>query len=336
VDKDFTYAGEGDYAGLLREIDITREIAPIQRKVGQWIAEARATLAGEQPKRDIGPHCKDPNPCPFQSHCEGPKTRYPVTILPADTRGKRWKLREEGYRDLREVPQEKLTGARHLRVWRACQSGEPEVGDALRTHLKNLAYPRYYVDFEALWVAIPVWAGTRPYEHVPFQWSCHREDRGGELTHTEYLASGGGFPAREFVEALLATVGSRGPVITWADYERKVLAALARRYKDLRKPLAAVIARIEDLLPPMRAHYYHPAQLGSWSIKAVLPTLSALSYGQVGIVQDGGAATEAFAEMLRTECSEARRGELRTGLLEYCKLDTLAMVSITQNLGAQA
>jgi hypothetical protein len=339
VNTDFVYKGEGDYRGFLREVDVTKDVNPLQRKIAKWIEDARTTLANGEPQRDIGPHCNEPFECPFYARCEGPRPQYPVTILPHD-RKKKWELRAEGLRDLRQVPEERLTSANHLRVWRTSRSGEAEVGAELREHLKSLKYPRYYVDFEALWLAIPHWSGTRPYEHVPFQWSCHREDRpchperseGSSLVHSEFLAPGTELPARAFAESLLEAVGTRGPVITYADYERKVLTALAKRFKDLRTDLHAVIDRIEDLLPPMRKHYYHPAMMGSWSLKSVLPTLSELSYADVGIVQDGGAATEAFAEMLRPGCTQARREELRSALLDYCKLDTLATARIAKRL----
>jgi hypothetical protein len=348
VDMGFVYKGDGDYRGLLKEIDITKQVRPLQRQVGKWVEAARKTLADGEPQREIGPHCEKPFGCPFYSHCEAPRPKYPVTILPHG--GKRmWQLRADGYRDLREVPEERLTNAKHLRVWRASRSGEAEVGDGLREHLKALKYPRYYVDFEAVWPAIPYWAGTSPYEQVPFQWSCHREDeprRGAapchperserSLVHSEFLATGTDMPARAFVESLIATVGTRGPVITYADYERKVLTSLAKRFKDLRKPIEAIIDRIEDLLVPMREHYYHPDMMGSWSIKSVLPTLSDLSYKDVGIVQDGGAATEAFAEMLRPKCTEARRKELRRALLDYCRLDTMAMVRVVSCISTES
>ena len=49
-----------------------------------------------------------------------------------------------------------------------------------------------------------------------------------------------------------------------------------------------------DLLPIYREHYYHPAMMGSWSIKAVLPTIAPdLDYSNLE-VGDGGAAQEAY------------------------------------------
>ena len=53
--------------------------------------------------------------------------------------------------------------------------------------------------------------------------------------------------------------------------------------------LHAIADRLVDLLPIARANYYHPAQKGSWSIKAVLPTIAPdLDYAALGEVSDGG------------------------------------------------
>lgn len=84
-----------------------------------------------------------------------------------------------------------------------------------------------------------------------------------------------------------------------------------------------------DLLPIAREHYYHPAMKGSWSIKAVLPTIAPkLNYQGWAEVQDGMMAQAAFLEAMSPNASAERRDELTKALIEYCKLDTLAMVKI--------
>ena len=122
--------------------------------------------------------------------------------------------------------------------------------------------------------AVPIFAGTRPFEALPFQWSCHIETSAGQLAHAEFLDLGAAPPMRRLAESLLATLGTTGPIVVYTPYERRVLRELAARYADLAAPLAALAERIVDLHPPTRQHYYHPAMQGSWSIKAVLPTVA--------------------------------------------------------------
>ena len=157
--------------------------------------------------------------------------------------------------------------------------------------MRSLPYPRYYLDFETITPAIPVWANTRPYQMVPFQWSCHIEDTSGNLEHLEYLADSETDPRPAFIDTLIAAVGSTGPVLVYnAPFESGRMKELAEAFPDKAVPLQSIISRVVDLLPLMRDHYYHPDMLGSWSIKAVLPTVAPeLDYTTLP-VGDGGMA----------------------------------------------
>ena len=50
------------------------------------------------------------------------------------------------------------------------------------------------------------------------------------------------------------------------------------------------------------------------------------------VVGNGDAAIAAFASMARGQCSGDAVGPLRQALLDYCKLDTLAMVRLHEAL----
>ena len=72
---------------------------------------------------------------------------------------------------------------------------------------------------------------------------------------------------------------------------------------------------------------------GSWSIKAVLPTVAPdLNYDELDIISQGQMAEPVFLEMIDENTEAERRDELREALLRYCKLDTLAMVRLAHFL----
>jgi len=101
--------------------------------------------------------------------------------------------------------------------------------------------------------------------------------------------------------------------------------------------LTAISDRIVDLLPIARERYYHPAQQGSWSIKKVLPALvPELRYEELDGVQDGGMAMEAYQECVHPDTLPERKAEIERQLLEYCKLDTYAMVRMWQVFSGNA
>lgn len=153
----------------------------------------------------------------------------------------------------------------------------------------------------------------------------------GQLAHAEFLDLTGAAPMRALAESLLTTLGTAGPVLVYTPFERRVIQSLAERFADLAAPLAALVERIVDLHPPTRRHYYHPQMQGSWSIKAVLPTVApGLHYSALGEVQNGFAAQNAYVEATAPATSEARRAALRRALLDYCRHDTLALVRLVE------
>lgn len=331
IDSTFTYGGDGDYNGLLVEQDLGAEVAPRLQQIPAWLGAAKNVLRGDEPATPIGTRCRTPYPCPFVDHC-WPQTDYRLTTLPAI--GRRLdELIANGYKDVRELPRELVRGEDALRAWHAARTGRPEIDGAARGELALLSWPRYYLDFETIGPAIPLWAGTRPYQSIPFQWSLHIEQTPGQLEHAGFLDLSGKLPARAVAEALLSEIGTRGPVLTYTNYEKGCLATLAAFCPGLADALGAVIDRLIDLHPIVKRSYYHPAMKGSWSIKAVLPTIAPdMDYALLEGVQDGGGAQAAFTEAIAPQTSAARKKELEEQLLRYCAHDTLAMVSIAHFL----
>lgn len=332
----FVYAGDGRYDGLLVETDVTERVQERLPNVAKLVADARRTLADlDEPAVIVGLHCGAPYECEFYAHCAPPAGVYPVLGL-GGSREKLYELMHAGYRDLRDVPEGELKNDLQRRIWQQTRLAAPYVGAELRALVGELKFPRYYLDFETIGPAVPIFAGTRPFEALPFQWSCHIETSRGAVEHAEFLDvdSGPEPPMRGLAERLLATLGTTGPILVYTPYERRVLDDLAARFGDLAERLAALNARIVDLHPPTRRHYYHPAMLGSWSIKAVLPTVAPdLSYQALGEVRDGLAAQHAYLEAIKPTTPEARRAALRRALLDYCRQDTLALVRLVEFFG---
>jgi hypothetical protein len=106
---------------------------------------------------------------------------------------------------------------------------------------------------------------------------------------------------------------------------------LALLFPDLKSNLLDMAERTVDLLPVTKLHWYHRDQRGSWSIKAVLPTMTDLDYKNMD-VKDGTSAQEAYLEAINLEATDSRRSFLATALREYCKQDTWAMVVMARFL----
>ena len=332
IDSGFVYPGGRDYRGLFRHVDVTDTVANLEPQVPAWIAEARATLQGDDPQTPPGAQCHDPFECPFLAFCAPPPGSdvFPPEVLPNGGKVSR-QLRAEGYEDLRDVPRGRLSNPRHIRVWQVTRDETPFLDPEGGRQLAALGWPRYFLDFETIQFAVPIWAGTRPYQQLPFQWSCHVENSTGAVTHHAFLAEGATDPRREFVETLVATLGTEGPILVYnAGFEKTRMAELAKAFPEHARALNAAMERLFDLLPVAREHYYHRDMRGSWSIKAVLPTIAPdLAYDDLE-VSAGDMAQEAFTEIIKPETGPERRNQLREALLRYCERDTWAMVRLAR------
>lgn len=335
VDNQFVYGGDGDYSGLLVEEDLTDTVRDLLPSVPMWVERAKTTVGGPEPKVDVGQHCFSPYECPFVNHCWPMDSRYPVIGL-MGAKKKLGVLVAEGYADIRDVPAHKLDTETHLRIHRVTIEGEAEILPEAGEFMRGLAWPRYYLDFETVGPPIPVWEGTRPYQVLPFQWSCHVEHADGQLDHLEFLDLSGEPPMRACAERLIADMGTAGPILIYTSYEKVVINGLIERFPDLADQLQALIDRLVDLAPPVKVAYYHPDMMGSWSLKAVLPTIAPdLDYTALEGVHEGTEASEAYLEAIRPDTAQDRKEEIRQQLLKYCEYDTLAMVRLVEFFSAR-
>jgi CRISPR/Cas system-associated exonuclease Cas4 (RecB family) len=333
IDTRFTYPGHDDYQGLLREIDLTSEVLSRRDEVAQWVRAGQSIVAQVTPPEvATGWQCRSPYPCAYLRHCRSqePPAKFPLHVLPRLQGELRRQAEAAGWRDLRELPDERLSPLQ-LRVKQQTLRDEiyfDRAGAAADLHA--LPAPAVFLDFEAVQLAIPIWPGSHPYQMFPFQFSLHVLAADGSLTHHDYLDLSGAEPGRAFAEQLLAGVPGQGTIFVWnATFELARIGELARRFADLRPALTEMAGRVVDLLHITESRYYHPAQGGSWKLKRVLPTLpGSLDYGDLTGVQDGHLAMLAYVEAIQLDTLPERRAQLKQQLLDYCRLDTLALVHI--------
>tara|TARA_R110002033_G_scaffold138808_1_gene177791 strand:+ start:1334 stop:1816 length:483 start_codon:yes stop_codon:yes gene_type:complete len=153
--------------------------------------------------------------------------------------------------------------------------------------------------------------------------------------HKEYLAQDSVDNRYELVQKLCEDIPSDVTVLAYnMSFEKGVIKRLANLFPELSSPLLAINENIQDLMVPFQKKWYvTPSMKGSYSIKYVLPALVPefeKAYKELDGVQNGSQAMNAFASMSKLE--EGEKQKLRTALLEYCKLDTLAMVKVLENL----
>jgi Domain of unknown function(DUF2779) len=345
LNNQWRYPGNNDYSGLFRQLSVTADIQTRIPEVPNWHAAAQRILAGPLPDTQTGKQCTKPYDCPFHDHCttlDTPGPEHPLTLLPGSG-GKNLARRlneQRGYTALHEPQPSELTGsdaALFCRMQIAHRTGQPILETGSAAAFAALPYPRYYFDFEGIDLPVPRWIGVRPYEQIPFQWSCHIEQTPGVFVHVEFLDLSGDDPSIPCIERMLEAIPPDGPgpiFVYYQTYEAGRLRELADRHPQYRMQVDQYLARIVDLHPIVRDNYYHPAMRGSFSIKAVLPTIAPdLDYENLDVVADGTGAQVAYLyAALDPQTPPARKAELRDRLLVYCKQDTWAMVEVASFL----
>ncbi len=278
--------------------------------------------------------------CGFFDYCSrnDVKPEYPINLLPNLSSGKAQELAFKGVNDLRNVPDNMLNG-RQRRVKEHTLANTVFFDAAgAATDLAAYSLPAYFLDFETIQFAVPIWKGTRPYQQISFQFSLHRLAESGQLEERSFLDLSGNNPSVSLAQALISACGEQGPVFVYnAQFESACIRGLAKCYPHLSESRFAINARLVDLLPITRERYYHPSQQGSWSLKKVLPSLvPELSHDALDGVQDGEMAMAAFLEGIHPSTSAERKNQIEHQLLAYCRLDTYAMVRLWQILSGNS
>lgn len=308
-----------------RTVDLVEQIPSLLESVHRILASPTP------PDSPTGSHCRQPGPCRHEPICRPERAGDWIGGFYRMSESRKKKLLAQGLVSIRELPDtEKLT-TMQKRIRDAHLSGQPFLDPKFGKTLSALPHPLHYLDFETAAPAVPLHHGDRPYDLVPFQWSLHLEYEDPphpiRLDHKSYLAEGRVDPRPEFIRSLIAAVSEQGAILTYTNYERQVLLALAGRYPQYAPPLVELAERCVDLCALVRRYLYHPGFGQSFSLKNVLPALAPeLDYHNLDI-GEGLMAGRAFLNLVM-ETEPHRRRHIRRALLEYCGHDTLAMVVI--------
>lgn len=337
LDPAYVRAGALDLKRLFLAVDVTKETEPLLDVIHTQLHLMKKMAAEDMPpERAIGPHCTKPHDCSFLGHCWAHVPDYSVFNLAGARMDKKTLLWNSGYKTIPEIPKtEKLTAYQTIQraVATAKESHVDQMG--ILDHLKGLSYPLYFLDFEAVNLAIPAYDGLRPYQQMPFEASVHvRAERGAPLQHFEFLGDGTKDPRRDLVNFLLDTIVRKGSVIAYhKSYEGGILKALAGLVGRSGPDLLDIEARLWDLAEPFKkAMWADPAFEGSWSIKKVLPVLVPdMTYDGMAIAE-GTAAMRAYARLMHPTCGNTERAQIMDELSEYCGQDTMAMVRILEKI----
>lgn len=202
----------------------------------------------------------------------------------------------------------------------------------------DIKYPISFLDYETFPSAIPRFIGYSPYNQIPFQFSLHiLKNQESELVHFDFLYTKNDNPDLEFIKELKKYLPDKGSIIVWSKkFESGINTKLSERHNDYLVYMESVNSRIIDLMIPFSKQFYiHPEFKGKTSIKYILPALAPKFSYKILNIQEGGTASETWNKIVSDKFNEKEIKEKSKDLLDYCKLDTLAMFEIWERCTEQ-
>jgi CRISPR/Cas system-associated exonuclease Cas4 (RecB family) len=315
---------------LFVQSDVTEQVLARVEEFRRVVDQVDSvTGAPEEPEPELKYNCKQ---CEYFGECVGEGVESPIFNIPRLRQTAIEQLIESGITSIRDVPDSFSLSDNQRQVVECVRRGTMQVDPALRQKLAKIRWPAYYLDFETMMTALPLWPGIAPYERIPVQYSLHiRESPASEISHKEYLAKPDRDCRRDLAERLIEDLAGNESIITYSSFEKTTISALGRLFPDLSAHLQSLTRRIVDLEPCIKC-INHPEFCGRTSIKVVLPVLvPGLSYDGLEIA-NGDDALVIFAKMAQGMMGAEEMARKRAALLEYCKMDTLAMVRLHEVL----
>lgn len=320
--------------------DVTEQVLHLTDNVETYIQYLDTYMQqNEEPYDDIGQHCFKPYECGFFKYCTRKLPKPNIFDVQGAYASTKFKCYDKGIVSFEDLNNCSLLSANlYKQIEHELFDCPPYVDkNAINDFLDKLSYPIYFLDFESFQPAIPLYDNSKPFEQIVFQYSLHYiEKEGGELKHKEFLAIPGSDPRRALAEQLCSDIPRNVCVTAYnRSFEKSRINNLAEIYPDLSEHLMNIHDNIEDLMIPFQKKQYYVKEMkGSYSIKYVLPALfpneETLNYQNLEGVHNGAEASAAFKKMQSME--EKELYVYRRQLLDYCCLDTLAMVKIWEKL----
>ena len=332
LNDEYVRGDELDIEQLFSVPDVTVEVSEMTPDILSKMRQALEIVKLVESTSIV--NCLNPKNCPCPGLCHPNLPKASIYNIPNLTPKKKRELEELKTIAIEDIDDDYPLTPKQRKIVDVMQSKTPYLDKPTVTGLlQSLTYPLYFLDYETYDEAMPLYKGHKPYQKMVFQFSLHIVSSNSEtIQHEEYLAIEPGDPARGLVKHLRKCISDQGTIIVWNKAfeggRNKEMAELYPEYKDF---LLDVNTRMFDLMEIVSKGYYlHPEFLGSWSIKNVLPVMSPeLSYKTLSINKGDQAMIEWY-EMANGD--KTKKDGVAKALLEYCGLDTMAMVKVWEKL----
>lgn len=339
LNKEYVRRTTIEPSNLLVQTDITEKVEKILPTIKQQVQDALELIKRKDEPKGCSCRLKAKSGhCPTFHYLNPDIPEYSVFNI-SRIGGKNLALLIDGdIHNVHDVPDDiKLSVPQRNQV-EVAKTKQPIIDKkAITELLGELEYPLYFLDYETVSTALPLFDGCTPFQQIPFQYSLHvLSQPDAELEHYDYLSEDyKKAPMPELLAKLSSQIGDKGSVLVWYKvFEKGRNSEMAKAYPEYADFLEDVNERIFDLMDVFsKQHFVHHQFNGSSSIKHVLPVLvPEFSYKEMDI-QNGAIASIRWYDAVSSNVNAEQAKKTYESLLKYCCLDTLAMVKIYEYLG---
>jgi len=334
VNNKYKRFGEIDIKQLVVQTEVTKKVKNKIEETKEHIQEALNITQSETPPdfspRHVGLKALEEWMTIYeilfpQQH---PHNIYKLTYLNPQIIGD---LEDLGIKLIADIPDGFKLNNKQKRQVKAVRENRQKINKIkIKEFFSQFKYPLYFFDYETFSAIIPPFDQIHPYQQVPFQYSLHKIDENGNMTHKEFLHTENSNPGMPLLQQLIKDIGDHGTVLVWHEsFEKGRNKELGEMYPEYAHTMNLLNARILDLKIPFSEGWFIDKNFfGRASIKKVLPVLiSELSYEKLNI-QEGETASRTWKETILEGKNPENKDKIMKDLLDYCQLDTLAMVQL--------
>lgn len=172
----------------------------------------------DEPEPQLTYNCKQ---CEEFGKCLGKEIETHIFQIPRIQQKAVEKLIASGITSIHEIPDSFSLTDNQKRVVDCVKCGKMQIDPDLHKKLAKISWPAFYLDFETIMTAIPLWLDIAPYEQIPIQYSIHIcESSGKIIRHIDYLADSHQDCRRELANRLIEDLKREGSIITYSSFEK--------------------------------------------------------------------------------------------------------------------
>lgn len=334
INPNYMYEGELDINQLFTLREITEKINSSRVEFKKELEYRKSLIYQKEiPQITVEHSCSTPKNCILKT-CWGDLGDANIFNLREGSE-LALKFYNLGIKYIKDIPEDPDLSATQKIQIAAEKLNQPIIEkQKLDDFLKTIQFPLYFLDFETINPAIPIYKKSKPFQHVPFLYSLHvMANKDMPLEHYSFIDDGESDPREKILSELSKLITAEGTILCYnAVFEMKCLRESVKLFPEFTDWHSSISEKFIDLSNPFRFfYYYHPKQNGSASLKSVLPALTGLDYKELAIA-DGNLANLEFLRAKTMQLSQEEITEIYQLLKNYCKMDTFAMVNILEAL----